>query len=164
MLSAYSDSDFASDKSDRKSRSGFLAQVCNSSVIWWSRKQKSNALNTCESEYFAMNEASKDVMWLRNLIHELGCKEDSATVLSCDNIAAKEWASKTTLSKRAKHIDVRYFYVREQVESGNIVPTYVPSNANKADGFTKPPTRVPFENFHHSIGVQVQPLERQGGV
>ena len=61
---AFVDADYAGDVVDRKSMSGYLVKLGNATCIWGSKKQASVALSTCESEYFAMILASKEIIWL----------------------------------------------------------------------------------------------------
>ena len=52
--------------------------------------------------------------------------------------------------QRSKHIDIKYHFVRSEIQSGNVKLQYIPTNSNVADIFTKPATRVKlgmFKNF-----------------
>ena len=153
-ITSAADSDYAGVKTDRKSRSGFVSKLDSSTISWWSRKQGTTALSTCEAEYIAMTESCKDIMWLRGILNEVGIKQDTPTTLLGDNISSEIWASSEMQPRRAKHLDVRFNYIREKVMLKHAKPKHVDSDANIADGFTKPLPRNLFENFRNAIGVQ----------
>jgi hypothetical protein len=68
ILSAYSDSDWAGDLDERKSRSEYLILLNTSPIIWVSKLQVSVALSSTEAEYVALSLTSRDVIWLRSLL------------------------------------------------------------------------------------------------
>ena len=51
----YSDADWAGDREDRKSTSGYLFQIAGGPVSWRSKKQNTVALSTAEAEYVALS-------------------------------------------------------------------------------------------------------------
>lgn len=57
--------------------------------------------------------------------------------------------------RRAKHIDLKYHFVKSSTENGWTVPKEINSEDNPADGFTKPLMRVKFELFRDMIGVKL---------
>ena len=73
-LDVYCDADWAGDIGDRKSTSGFLVKYRGTAVGWKTGKQSSVALSTLEAEYIGAATATKEVIWLRRLIEELGFK------------------------------------------------------------------------------------------
>lgn len=83
------------------------------------------ALTTCE------------VTWLSAMLKDLGFKDLPSTILKCDNKAALAIAANPVLHERTKHVELDCHYVREQVQAGNILPTYTPSGDQVADIFTK---------------------------
>lgn len=64
-LLAYVDADFAEDRSDRKSICGMVVLFAGSVVSWHGRKQKHVANSTQQSEYNAMDEGTRKIMWFR---------------------------------------------------------------------------------------------------
>jgi hypothetical protein len=71
-LSAYSDSDWASDPNTRKSRTGYVYLVGSTPISWFSKRQTVIALSSTEAEYIALSECIKRGIYLRNLLGELG--------------------------------------------------------------------------------------------
>jgi hypothetical protein len=60
----YTDSDWAGDKEDRRSVSGYVIFLLGVSILWKSQSQKSVTLSSSEAEYFAMSEAVKEVRFI----------------------------------------------------------------------------------------------------
>lgn len=152
-LFGYSDADYASDPSDRKSVTGYLFFL-NGPVIWASKKQSSVALSTTESEYVAMSEATKEGIWLRRFLTELGLNLDCApTKIFGDNQSAIRLIKNPEFHKKTKHIDTRYHFIREAFQKKLINPLYVVSADQGADILTKPLTKGKFTKLREKIGV-----------
>ncbi|KAH9324677.1 hypothetical protein KI387_004855, partial [Taxus chinensis] len=75
-LRGYVDSDMAGDVDSRRSTTGYIYTVGGTAVSWISRLQKLVALSTTEAEYVAATEASKEMIWLQQLLEELGHKQE----------------------------------------------------------------------------------------
>lgn len=136
-LIGYSDSDFASDVDTRKSTTGYIFQMNGGPITWCSQKQKTIALSTTEAEFVAACESAKEILWLKQLLSELGENYNCIT-LCVDNQSAIKLINNPSYHKRTKHIDVKYNFIREKVELGLIKVEYVPSNEQLADILTKP--------------------------
>ena len=67
----YSDADWAGDKDDSKSTSGYLFQVARGPVSWRSKKQDTVALSTAEAKYVALSSAAKECVWIQRLNSDL---------------------------------------------------------------------------------------------
>jgi hypothetical protein len=137
-LVAYVDSDHATDPDDRKSTSGYVI-FCNSGPIAWaSSKQKSTSSSSAESEFKAMHKVSQEVMFLRQLLRELGYGDPrEPTDILEDNIACEQYVRNPVLHGRMKHIDIAYHVVKDWHADGQIRALRVPSASNLADGMTK---------------------------
>lgn len=131
------DSDYASDPIDRHSTSGFVIFLGKSLISWKSRKQRTIALSTCEAEFMAIADATKEILWLREMLFELGYNQQESTVLKCDNQASITIANNNARNERTKHIDVRYQFVKETIKKKQIRLEYVKSTENLADALTK---------------------------
>ena len=64
--------------------------------------------------------------------------------LWCDNQGALNMIDNHVCHDRTKHIDIKYHYVREQVQAGHCIFSYIPTSDNIADIFTKALTFTPF--------------------
>jgi hypothetical protein len=136
-LVGFSDSLYADCPDTRRSCMGYCFSLGGGVISWSSRKQKTIACSTTDAEYIALSEACRETMWLRHFAHELGILKTISTLLLCDNNGARVLAYDPLHHTRSKHIDVRHHYIRERVESLDIVVKYIPSNDNIADVFTK---------------------------
>lgn len=137
MLSAYVDSDFAGDTQDRKSTSGFVIFLGSNLVHWSSTKQRIVALSSAEAEYVAICDVTREIMYFRTLLSDLGFPQTDPTVVYSDSQSAIAMATGECISRHSKHMDVRYHYIREQIAQRTITLRYIPSNDNLADPFTK---------------------------
>ena len=77
--------------------------------------QKCVALSTTEAEYIAANEASKEMLWLKQFLQELDLKEDGY-VVNCDSQSAIDLSKNSMYHSHSKHIEVRYHWLRLVVE------------------------------------------------
>lgn len=134
MLTSYSDADWAGDPNDRRSTSGLLILVNEIPVSWKSKKQSIVALSSCEAEYIALSETTKQVIWIRNLLQELTLLREGPTTLYEGNTSAIKWARSERLPK---HVDLRHHYVADQAQAGKINLQYCPTKSMLADIFTK---------------------------
>ena len=116
-IHAYSDSNFAGDKEVRKSISGGIIQISSEPVIWFSRKQSIIAQSTTEAEYVAASMITKEIVWVKRLLDEIGHKIEKPINLNVDNLSAIQLANHPTLSRSTKHIEVKFHFVRDKVDS-----------------------------------------------
>jgi hypothetical protein len=138
QLVAYADADWAGSLIDRKSTSGFFTLINGSSISWESRKQSVVALSSTEAEYISLSQATKEVIWLRSLLSDLGHIQSLPTVIFEDNQPAINLSENPGNHCRSKHIEVQYHFTREKVESGEVDIIHCPTNNQMADIMTKP--------------------------
>lgn len=86
----------------------------------------------------ALTPCTQEALHLRQLLSDIGFPQTEPTVILGDNQGALNWANNPQVSDRSKHIDVKYHFVREQVDLGSVLVQYVKTSDNLADGFTKP--------------------------
>jgi hypothetical protein len=153
VLQAFSDSDFAGDADDRRSTTGNIFILNNGPVSWRSQKQKCVALSTAESEYIAASMATKEVVWLRRLLMELGCQQINSTPLFCDNQSAIRLVYNPEFHQRTKHIDVKFHHIRDMQVQQEISIQYIPTENQLADALTKNLDHQKLSRFKHSIGM-----------
>ena len=84
-LVTYTDADWAGDKDDRKSTSGYFTLVGGNLVTWRSKKQKVVALSSSEAEFRGVAKAVTEILWLRKLLTKLGYTPTKSCKLFCDN-------------------------------------------------------------------------------
>lgn len=86
ILQCFVDADWAGDKKDRKSTSGYLFQLGLSTIAWSSRKQTCVSMSSTETEYVAASHAAKELQWLRQLLTDMKMPPKDATRLFEDNM------------------------------------------------------------------------------
>jgi hypothetical protein len=136
-LIRYSDVDYAGCKIDRKSTSGTCQFLGRSLVSWASEKQNSIALSVAEAEYIAAGHCCAQLLWMRQTLRDYGYKL-SQVLLLCDNESAIHMGDNPVEHSRTKHIDIRYHFLRDHQQKGDIEIAYVSTHNQLADIFTKP--------------------------
>ena len=133
----YSDSDWGTNVDDRRSKTGYTVLVAGGAVVWQTKSQKTVALSSCEAELYAACEAVKEILWLIMFFTELKLKFRKP-ILYVDNQGAIALAKNPVLHQRTKHIDIRYFFIREKIDNQMFEMLYIETTRNLADLFTKP--------------------------
>ncbi|KAH9761191.1 hypothetical protein KPL70_000407 [Citrus sinensis] len=141
----YCDSDFAGDLDKRRSTTGYVFTLGGGPVSWRSILQSTIALSTTEAKYMAATEAVKEVIWLKGLLGDLGVIQENITVF-CDNQSAIFLGKNQTYHARTKHIDVKYHYVREIIESGVVLLRKIDTKDNPSDMLTNVVSGVKFQH------------------
>ena len=136
-LIAYSDSDFGGDSSDRRSTIGILLQYNGAPIVWKAKKLKLVTLSTAESEYCAGAKAGVEIIYIRQILEDLGLECINPTTLYIDNQAAICIAKNPGKKSLAKHIDIKRFFLRQLVEENTVNVQYVPTSKMLADLMTK---------------------------
>ena len=96
------------------------------------------ALSTTEAEYIAAVEAGKEIVWLRKLLLEMGFPSTAPSVLHIGNQSAIQVAKHPEHHGRMKHLDLRFYWLRDAVNDKMISPSFVPTAEQVADILTKP--------------------------
>ena len=112
------------------------------------------ASSSCEAEYTAAFESAKEAIWLRNLLSAIDFTPDTATLILCDNNAAINLSEDPSLHQRVKHIDIKYHFLRERVNMGEISLKYINTNDNLADIFTKALEYRRFARLRELLGMR----------
>ena len=165
-LQGYSDADWAGDVDTRRSTSGYAFMMNGGCISWRSKKQRTVALSSTEAEYMALTEAVQEAIWLKAFLCELGeMSLSDAVKIHEDNQGSIALAKNPECHKRTKHIDIRYHFVREKVEDGQVVLQYCPTKEMKADLMTKPISAVQFEGLRNKLGIKpLHAAESSGSV
>jgi len=150
---AYADSDWASDSATRRSTTGYLINLASGVFSWNTRAQKTIALSSTEAEYMALSDTSRQILWMRSLLEEIGYSI-KAIPLNGDNQGAIFMASNPVQEKRIKHIDIRYHFIHQVVSDGKVVLYYIEGDKNPADMFTKNLGHLKFLQFRGQLGLE----------
>lgn len=152
LITGFSDSDLRGNVEDRKSTGGMVFYLNEILVTWVSEKQRCVALSTCEVEFMADTAAACQAIWLRNLLGQVTGNYVGPVVLYIDNKSAIDLAKNPIFHGRSKYIDIRYHYIRECVERGEIVIKHVAQRTNNE--LTKALATVKFENMRKLLGLK----------
>jgi hypothetical protein len=123
-LYGFSDSDWAGCPDDRKSTTDYLIFLGPNLISWCSKKQPTMARSSIVAEYRSLAMATAELVWLRNLLHELGLALPSP-ISWCDNLSATFLASNPAFHARTKHIELDYHFVREKVTTNSLCVRFI---------------------------------------
>ena len=135
----YVDADYVGDLDKIRSTTGYVFTLAGGAISWMSKLQDTVALSTTEAEYIVALDASKEAIWLKGLLDEIGRTQENVNVL-CDSQSAIHLATNPTYNSRTKHIDVRYHFLRHVINGGKVALQKVHTRENCADMFTQPVT------------------------
>jgi len=136
-LYGHADADWAGDLDTRRSTTGYVFLLAGSAISWNSKRQHTIALSSTEAEYMAVCAAAQEAIHLRKLLKDLLIEDKGPVTIFQDNKAAIAMANNQMTTKRSKHIDVKYHFIREQVRRGQIQLKYIKTQKMIADMFTK---------------------------
>ena len=152
-LIGYLDADWGENRDARRSTTGFVFLMADGAVTWTSRMQKTVARSSTEAEYMALSEACSEVAWLTSLQREIGYRPNFPVPLVSDNQGGIFLAINPAHDRRLKHVDIRYHFIREYVESKRVNIVYISTDEMIADILTKPLGRTKFELFRNQLGL-----------
>nr|GEV58932.1 retrovirus-related Pol polyprotein from transposon TNT 1-94 [Tanacetum cinerariifolium] len=114
----------------------FAICMCARLISWSSKRQKSAAISSIKAKYIALSGCCAQILLMRSQLTDYGlgfnkipmyCDDKSAIALCCNNVQ----------HSRSKHIDIRYHFIKEQVENGVIELYFVNTKYQLVDLFTK---------------------------
>ena len=148
LLQDYVDTDYAGDLDQRRSTTGYVFTVAECVISWKAELQNTIALSTVEAKYMAAVEASKEALWLRELVETFSIIQDSVRV-HCDSQSAIHLAKNHMYHKRTKHIDVKYHKIRRWVVDDKVIDlTKISTKKNPTDIMMK---TILVEKFRASL-------------
>ncbi|WVZ75748.1 hypothetical protein U9M48_023781 [Paspalum notatum var. saurae] len=136
-LRGFSDADHAGCRIDHKSTFSTCQLLGISLVSWSSHKQASVSLSTTEAEYIAAPSCCSQLLWMKATLSDFGLRFENIPLL-VDSTSAISVAKNPVLHSRTKHIDVKFHFLRDHYEKGDIDLIHVVSANQLADIFTKP--------------------------
>jgi len=138
VLKWYVDASFAMHP-DFKSHTGAMMTFGSGAVQSLSRKQKLNTRSSTEAELVAADDASTLIFWMQQFLEAQGYAVER-NILYQDNKATilLETNGKRSSTKRTRALNIRYFFIADQVEKGRLAVEYCPTGSMVADFFSKP--------------------------
>lgn len=134
----YCDSDWAGDKTERKSVSAYVFTFLGGPVAWTAMSQNCIVQSTCEAELHAINEATKQAVYMSKLFKPLHMPTLPVAIYSDNQSAlAIVESGRSDFHGRNKHFDIKLKYAAECVKAGITTVDYVSSTNMPADLLTK---------------------------
>jgi hypothetical protein len=116
---------------------GFIVYLMNVPVCWRSKAQREVTLSSRKAKYVAISEAVKEINFIFYLLRKIDIEVNLPITVKTNNVGAMFMAQNALSSVRTRHIDIRYHYVRDNLEEGIINIEFVKSIENNSDIFTK---------------------------
>lgn len=126
----------------------------NAVISWASKKQSVVALSTTEAEYIALCSASQETVWLRRLLESVRVRQVGPTTVFEDNQGTIFLSKNPKDHSRTKHIDIKFHYVRQAVQKGEIDVRYCETKRMIADTLTKGLPKPAFEKHRGSMNIE----------
>ena len=163
-LQAFSDSDWATDKDDRRSVGAYCIYIGSNLISWSCKQQPTVARSSTEAEYKAIANATAELMWFKSILRELGLPLQHSPTLWCDNIGATYLTSNPKFHARTKHIEIDVHFVCDQVYNKELVVQFISKKDQLADALTKPLPPVKFREVQCNLNVRDLPSRLRGRV
>lgn len=150
----WSDSDWGGEMDTRRSTAGFSFVLAGAAVTWQSKKQTAVTLSTAEAEFVAVALATKEGLWIQMLIEELKIIPRISLKIYSDNLSCIYLASNPKHSEKTKHVDLKYHFIREMVESHKLQLEHSPMDLMWADFLTKSVPASKHESCCDNLGLK----------
>jgi hypothetical protein len=129
-----------------------MVKLAGAIFSWNSRAQKSVATSSTEAEYMSLSDTSRQLIWIKNLMSELGIHLAPIPLFG-DNQGSIFLSSNPVQEKRIKHMDLRYHFIRDAIREKKIELFFIEGVNNPADLFTKNLGRIKFLKFREQLGL-----------
>eukprot|EP00253_Pinus_taeda_P034512 PITA_34512 len=154
LLVGFTDSDWAGDLDDRKSTAGYVFTRGLGPITRACKKQAAISLSSAEAKYRGAVEASKEALWLRQILSEFGFQQRHPTTLWCDNQSAIQLCKDPVQHQRSKHIELHMHFIRKLIHDHVLEVQYCSTDDQVADIFTKALTEAKFTKLRYMLGVK----------
>ncbi|GKE46563.1 hypothetical protein Tco_1477821 [Tanacetum coccineum] len=135
-LTAFLDANHAGCLDTHKSTSGGIQFLGDKLVGWMLKKQDCAAMSTAEAKYVALSESCTQILWMKTQLKDY-CFDYNKIQLYCDSQSTKAISFNPVQHSHTKHINVRYHFIKEQVENGITELYFVRTKYQLADMFAK---------------------------
>nr|GEX34718.1 retrotransposon protein, putative, unclassified [Tanacetum cinerariifolium] len=157
-LTTFADTDHAGCQDIRHSTSGSLQFLGERLISWSSKRKKSAAISSMEAEYIALSSCCSQILWMRSQLTNYGLRFNKIPMY-CDNKSAIALCCNNVQHSRSKHIDIRYHFIKENVENGVIELYFFNTEYQLADFFTKALGKDRIEFLINKLGMRSFTLE-----
>ena len=153
LFTTYTNADHAGNPDNGCSTSGHIVKMGSGAISWSSRLQGIVALSTTKAEFVAATSAGQEILWLCNLFTELGYKITTPSTLFIDNQSALSVAKNPEHHGRMKHLDLHFYWLRNEVEKGSIKVAHLCTDEMPANIMTKSLGQVKVGEMVRMIGL-----------
>ena len=151
LLKSWIDASYAVHH-DMKSHTGGVVSLGRGAIMCKSTKQKLNTKSSTEAEVVGASDFLPSTIWARYFLEAQGYELQPSTFYQDNQSAMKlEVNGRKSCGQKSRHIDIRYFFIKDRVESGEIKVVYCPTEEMLADFFTKPLQGNLFRKFREVI-------------
>eukprot|EP00253_Pinus_taeda_P020646 PITA_20646 len=123
-------------------------------ITWACKKQTAISLSSAEAKYRGAVEASKEALWLRQILSEFGFQQQYPTTLWCVNQSAIQLCKDPVQHQHSKHIELHMHFIRKLIHDHVLEVQYCSTDDQVADIFTKALTEAKFTKLRFMVGVQ----------
>ena len=137
---------------DKKSHSGMTMTMGKGAITSLLRKQKLNTRSSTEAELVAVEDCMAQVLWTKYFLEAQGYQTTAHIVLQDNESAIRlEKNGHKSMGQRSRHIDIRYFFITDQVKKGNVSIEYCPTDKMEGDYMSKALQGSKFKGFRETI-------------
>ena len=152
-IECFCDADHAGSKATRRSTTGYCVFVGGNLVSWRSKKQDVVSKSSVKAEYRAMAQSVQEIVWIHQLMKEVGLATSLPAKLWCDNKAALHIASNSVFHERTKHIEIDCHFIRDKIKENFIFTGHVRSSDQLGDLLTKALTGARVDYLCNKLGL-----------
>ncbi len=154
-LLGYSDADWGGDRDSSKSTSSYVFMLGNKSILWISKKQTCTALSTMKAKFVVSAAAVQEALWISSFLEHLGSivSIKKPITIYCDSMAALAYTKDPKYHGKTIHISMKYNFVRDAIEEGEVKMEYLSTNLMVAYPLTKPLPPIPFARHVKAMGL-----------
>ncbi|KAL8151306.1 hypothetical protein V2J09_021114 [Rumex salicifolius] len=152
-IEAFTDADYASSVSDRRSTSGYCVLIGGNLVSWRSKKQNVVARSSAEFEFRALAQGMCELLWVQMILKDLRIVWEGPMVIRCNNKSAISIAQNPIQHDRTKHVEVDRHFIKEKLDSGVMSLSYVPTEDQLVDALTKGLHHTRFSQLMSKLGM-----------
>jgi hypothetical protein len=124
--------------SDGTSRTGMVIMLAGAAIACWSSKQKLVTKSSTEAEVVALSDGLTNALWMREMVLAQGYKLAPTRIYEDNEGVLKIMKSGRSPKHRTRHLNIRHFFARDRVQTGDIELVYKPTGEMIADIMTKP--------------------------
>eukprot|EP00253_Pinus_taeda_P010111 PITA_10111 len=127
-----------------QSKEGYVFTLGSGPITWACKKEGAISLSSAEAEYRGAVEASKEALWLRQILSEFGFQQQHPTTLWCDNQSAIQLCKDPVQHQHSKRIELHMHFIKNLIHDHVLEVQYYSTDDQVADIFTKALTEAKF--------------------